>query len=225
MRLRWAISSVGLEHYLDKVGVTGSNPVLPTLPICQLRLASQDIMAILRNSAFLLVAFILSNAFSVMADVGTRQVLLNERALLHQQLQRLSADSTERARHQMDSLKDAVLALDAQIITSYDETLARLSAQQRRRATNDRALTIFSLLCCLMALGSILALWLAHTRITKDAGHGILALYRQLFRDLILTVRPEKADSPAVTRVSPVVIVGMLGMMMSIVVYLLSSLR
>ena len=26
----WAISSVGLEHYLDRVGVTGSNPVLPT---------------------------------------------------------------------------------------------------------------------------------------------------------------------------------------------------
>lgn len=25
------ISSVGLEHYLDRVGVTGSNPVLPTL--------------------------------------------------------------------------------------------------------------------------------------------------------------------------------------------------
>ena len=24
------ISSVGLEHYLDRVGVTGSNPVLPT---------------------------------------------------------------------------------------------------------------------------------------------------------------------------------------------------
>ena len=28
---KWrAISSVGLEHYLDKVGVTGSSPVLPT---------------------------------------------------------------------------------------------------------------------------------------------------------------------------------------------------
>lgn len=26
----WVISSVGLEHYLDRVGVTGSNPVLPT---------------------------------------------------------------------------------------------------------------------------------------------------------------------------------------------------
>ena len=26
----WAVSSAGLEHYLDKVGVTGSNPVQPT---------------------------------------------------------------------------------------------------------------------------------------------------------------------------------------------------
>jgi hypothetical protein len=25
-----AFSSAGLEHYLDKVGVTGSNPVMPT---------------------------------------------------------------------------------------------------------------------------------------------------------------------------------------------------
>ena len=28
--LEWAVSSVGSEHYLDKVGVTGSNPVQPT---------------------------------------------------------------------------------------------------------------------------------------------------------------------------------------------------
>ena len=27
---RRVISSAGLEHYLDRVGVTGSNPVLPT---------------------------------------------------------------------------------------------------------------------------------------------------------------------------------------------------
>ena len=26
------VSSVGLEHYLDRVGVTGSNPVQPTKP-------------------------------------------------------------------------------------------------------------------------------------------------------------------------------------------------
>ena len=26
----WDVSSAGLEHYLDKVGVTGSNPVRPT---------------------------------------------------------------------------------------------------------------------------------------------------------------------------------------------------
>jgi hypothetical protein len=26
-----AFSSVGLEHYLDRVGVTGSNPVMPTV--------------------------------------------------------------------------------------------------------------------------------------------------------------------------------------------------
>lgn len=29
-KVKRVISSVGLEHYLDRVGVTGSNPVLPT---------------------------------------------------------------------------------------------------------------------------------------------------------------------------------------------------
>lgn len=223
--LRWAISSVGLEHYLDKVGVTGSNPVLPTLPICQLRLARQDIMAIFRTSAFLLLAFLLTNIFTAMADVGTRHMLLHERNLLHRQLERLSKDSSAIASHRKDSLQDVILDLDSRIFASYDETLSRLSAQQRRRATNDRALTIFALLCCLVALGSVLALWLAHSRINNDVSHGLPGLYRQLFRDFILTVRPEKASSPVVSRVSPVVILGVLGMMVSIVVYLISSLR
>ena len=30
---QWVVSSVGLEHYLDRVGVTGSNPVQPTLQV------------------------------------------------------------------------------------------------------------------------------------------------------------------------------------------------
>jgi hypothetical protein len=29
----WGVSSAGLEHYLDKVGVTGSNPVRPTVKL------------------------------------------------------------------------------------------------------------------------------------------------------------------------------------------------
>ena len=29
-KMFWVVSSVGLEHYLDRVGVTGSNPVQPT---------------------------------------------------------------------------------------------------------------------------------------------------------------------------------------------------
>ena len=43
---KWVVSSVGLEHYLDRVGVTGSNPVQPTraagfLPSC---IAMQEMM-------------------------------------------------------------------------------------------------------------------------------------------------------------------------------------
>src|SRR5690606_12364982 len=31
LQQHWEISSVGSEHYLDKVGVTGSSPVFPTV--------------------------------------------------------------------------------------------------------------------------------------------------------------------------------------------------
>ena len=34
---QWVVSSVGLEHYLDRVGVTGSNPVQPTFYFDQFR--------------------------------------------------------------------------------------------------------------------------------------------------------------------------------------------
>lgn len=30
LQAKWEFSSAGSEHYLDKVGVTGSNPVIPT---------------------------------------------------------------------------------------------------------------------------------------------------------------------------------------------------
>lgn len=182
-------------------------------------------MAFHRTSSFLVIVFLLSNAFTVMADVGTRHLLLQERATLQSQLDNLSADLSPSSEKQADSLTSLLLDLDGRIIASYDQTLSRLSAQQRRRATNDRALTLFALVCCLVALASILALWLAQERVKREDESGLPGLYRQLFRDLLLTVRPEKADSPALTRVSPVIILGILGMMFSILVYLLSSLH
>ena len=30
-QMNWGVSSAGLEHYLDRVGVIGSNPIHPTL--------------------------------------------------------------------------------------------------------------------------------------------------------------------------------------------------
>ncbi|MCF8256304.1 MAG: hypothetical protein K9J06_02040 [Flavobacteriales bacterium] len=179
----------------------------------------------MRSSAFLLTLFLLAANLSAMADIGTRHLLLHTRATLHEELDRLASDSSAIAALQADSVKAALIALDGEIFASYDETLARLSAQQRRRSTDDRELTVFALLCCLIALGSIFALWLAHARISTEQHSGLWKLYRQLFSDFILTVRPDKAASPALTRISPVVILGILGMMLSVVVYLLSSLR
>lgn len=39
---QWVVSSVGLEHYLDRVGVTGSNPVQPTKAVRNDRLFLQQ---------------------------------------------------------------------------------------------------------------------------------------------------------------------------------------
>lgn len=173
----------------------------------------------------LVTILLLTGTPACFADVGTREVLLHERAELHGQFVELTGDTSITASNMADSVAAALIALDGRIMLSYEQTIARQSAQQRRRAANDRALSVFALLCCFVALGSVMALWLAHARISREEGSGLFALYRQLFRDFILTVRPEAAESPALTRISPVVILGVFGMLVSIVVYLLSSLK
>jgi len=176
-------------------------------------------------SVLLFILMLMGLAHDAVADVGTREILLHERHTMVAELNALSGDSSLRARQSSDSLRAAIIAVDSRIIRSYDETLARLYAQKRRRATNDRAITLFALLCCVVALASVLALWLAHARIQREEGRGLPALYRQLFQDLMLTVRPQGVASPVLRRVSPVVILGIIGMMASIIVYLISSLR
>jgi hypothetical protein len=186
-------------------------------------LANQDIMALFRIASILTLLHILTG-IPASADVGTRPLLLHERSVLLQQAERMRGDTSVTAQRSADSLRAAVIALDGRIFASYDETLARLSAQQRRRSANDRALTFFALFCCLVALASILALWLAGQRIQRTQGSGLLSLLQRLFLDLVLRVNPDRADDAAVTRVSPVVILGVLGMVVSIAVYFISVL-
>ena len=46
---QWVVSSVGLEHYLDRVGVTGSNPVQPTKAVGFDRLFLLNILQLNRH--------------------------------------------------------------------------------------------------------------------------------------------------------------------------------
>jgi len=180
-------------------------------------------MALIRSASILtLITLMLSAAAS--ADVGTRQLLLHERSVLLERSAQLKGDTSLTARRAADSLQAAVIALDVRVFTSYEESLARIAAQQRRRSANDRALTVFALICCLVALSSIIALWLAHQRIRHDNGRGLVSLLHQLFLDMVLRVSPDKAGSPTATKVSPVVILGVLGMTLSVVFYLVSRL-
>ncbi len=174
--------------------------------------------------ASLLTLLILMFSGAASADVGTRQPQLHERSMLLERSKQLSGDTSANAQRRADSLHAAIIALDGRIFLSYEETLARIAEQQRRRATNDRALTVFALMCCLLALSSSLALWLAHQHFKREKDSVLSALLHQLVLDLMLRVSPEKAGSPTITRVSPVVIIGVVGMTLSVVFYLISRL-
>lgn len=176
------------------------------------------------RSASILTIFLLLAGWSASADVGTRQLLLHEREVLLGRVERIKGDTSVAAQRKTDSLRAAVIDLDGRIFASYDETLTRVAAQQRRRGTNNQYLTIFSLICCLLALSSTLALWLANERIQRATGSGLLSLLHSLFLDMILKVNPDQAESATASRVSPVVILGVVGMAVSIVVYLVSRL-
>lgn len=180
-------------------------------------------MASFRSASILTLLILMLSAVAI-ADVGTRQLLLHERSMLLERSEQFRGETSITAQRKTDSLHAAIIALDGRIFRSYEETLTRVSEQQRRRTSNYRLLTVFALICCLIALSSVVALWLAHQRISKENGNGLLVLLRQLMLDLMYRVSPEKAGSPTAAKVNPVVIIGVLSMTMSIVFYLVSRL-
>jgi len=173
----------------------------------------------------MLVFVLMASASPIMADVGTRHVLLVERAGLKQKLDALALDSSTQAVAQRHQLSTAIVALDGNIIASYDQTLARISQQQQRRSSKEKILVFVALACCIIAFASVVAFYYLNKRLNRENGTGILSLYGQLFGDFVQSVKPESASMPTLTKVNPIVVVGVSFMAISIVVYLLSNLH
>jgi len=172
----------------------------------------------------LLIGF-MASATQTLADVGTRHVLLVERASLQQKLAALSLDSSSEAAVQRHKLTVALVALDGNIITSYNQTLARISQQQQRKSSKEKMLVFISLTCCIITFGSVSAFYYLNKRLNSENGTGIILVYRQLFQDFIQAAKPESVTMPTLTRVNPIVVVGVSFMAISIMVYLLSNLH
>lgn len=182
-------------------------------------------MAICRPGAFLTFLFALTIGYSAVADVGTRHLLLEQRTLMTNRLETLTTDTSRVARHEADLLTAAIIALDADIFASYNESVSRLSAQSGKRVVNDRLLTAFALLCCVIAIVSLLLLWAAFNRFPTEQRQGLIALFQDLGKRLLgLGKRSEQMESPSTVRTHPIVIIGVLGMTLSIVTYLVNRL-
>lgn len=182
-------------------------------------------MVFLRFSSILMLMLLMTSAPKAMADVGTRHLLLSERATMKAQLDALSGDTTAQAREQSHALTTALVAMDTRIFASYDETVGRLYQQQRRRTSKDRMLAFVALFCCFIALASVAALYFANKRALRENRPDLVTQYRQFYSDLTASIGPTGLPIPALAKMSPVVMIGVLGMALSILAYLISSLH
>jgi hypothetical protein len=178
-----------------------------------------------RTIVVFLSAVIISASQDAFADVGSRHELLIQRTELVSQLSELKSDSLNSSTEETNQLNAELIVLDGLILASYEETMNRLTQQQRRRSSKEQFLALFALVCCAFAFVCVVALYFANIRFRKINGENLLTLYRELFNDFILAVKPDKLGSTALAKIHPVVVIGVICMSISIVVYLVSSFR
>ncbi len=182
-------------------------------------------MHFIRSLVVCISVLALSASQDAFADVGSRHELLIQRTELVSQLSELKSDSLNSSTEKTNRLNAELIVLDGLILASYEETMNRLTQQQRRRSSKEQFLALFALVCCSVAFVCVVALYFANKRFRKINGENLLALYRELFDDFILAVKPDKLGSTALAKIHPVVVIGVICMSISIVVYLVSSFR
>lgn len=159
------------------------------------------------------------------ADIGETYSLKQERMLLLSEIQNLEQDSVSaKSAIIIDSLMERVLTLDAQIFTSYDESILRIRGQNLEQGANDKLAVYLALGTTTIALFFAFLLLMARSRVHSNGVGGLREMYRQLTMDFIGAVSAEKALTQRLLRVNIVVIIGLLMMSLSIVAYLLRGL-
>lgn len=157
------------------------------------------------------------------ADVGLTHELKQQRGQALHMISELENDSIP-DRHLIDSLQKAIIDLDARIMKSYDETVARMAEQKRQRGSSTQTIVYLALGTTVVSLFLVILLMMARNRILSSGSSGLLELYRQLTSDFVHSVASEKAIHRHVLRVNVVVVIGLILMSISVIAYLLRTL-
>lgn len=161
--------------------------------------------------------------FQVQADIGETHQLKQERHKLEIEIKQLKADSAKNA-VSISQMQNQILALDALIFESYEETVNRLAAQKTNQTTNNRFIVYLALSLSFIALFLAVLLFVVRSRVMEKGNTGLLQFYRELSLEFAGKVSPEKTGANRMLRVNVVVLAGLILMGISILAYLIKSL-
>lgn len=164
---------------------------------------------------------------TAMADIGETYDLKQQRNTLVAELERLTSDSVvpnAQAQTRIEELTKEILALDASIFSSYDETVSRMAAQKLEKKDSGRTAALLALVLSFGFLFLLALTYTARSRIQQGGANGFRQVYRELTSDFFQRVSPEKPFSVRLIKVNVVVVIGLVMMSVSVIAYLLTAL-
>jgi hypothetical protein len=179
---------------------------------------------------FRISILILGLAFAsqqVLADIGLTHQLKEQRKELLLELNVLTADSLKLSVKQSfraNEIRNEIISIDSQIISSYDETVGRLAARNRDHGANERAIVYIALGALGLAFLFFMIVAIARKRIISGGDEGLFDVFRQLSSDLVHSVSHENEKAKSLLRVNVVVVLGLILMSISVLAFLLRTL-
>ncbi|MCB0755941.1 MAG: hypothetical protein KDB98_10125 [Flavobacteriales bacterium] len=170
------------------------------------------------------LAFVSPYAF---ADIGLTHQLKEQRKELLRELKTLTADSLKLSAQQSfraNEIRDEIISIDSQIISSYDETVGRLAARNRDHSANERAIVYLALGALGLAFLFFVIVAIARKRIISAGNDGLLDVFKQLGSELVHSVSHENVKAKSLLRVNVVVVLGLILMSISVLAFLLRTL-
>lgn len=165
--------------------------------------------------------------YTALADIGETYDLKQQRNTLVVELNKHTSDTvspTPQVQQRIQKLTEEILALDASIFSSYDETVSRMSTHQLEKKNNGRSAALLALALAFITTFVVLLLIIARKRIQQSGGEGFLQVFRELSNDFFHQVSPEKPFSVRLVRVNLIVVIGLVMMSVSVIAYLLTAL-